>query len=177
MTGASLAGGSLMGSSLAVDSLAASPQAAGWPANGWDGADPGEIAHSPATSRRPPLEPVPKSIRPKSADAGAAKPPWAPAVRPDGHNTPAPVMPSAWFPSDPASGIRLPGGMPEPPLTPEGFEGPDLTAPFVGRDVLSQSGLGLAAAPVPTDHPVPADFSAPTEIFPALTDPEMDDPA
>jgi hypothetical protein len=178
MTGASVAGGSLT-----VDSLAASSLAAGWPAAGWQGTGPGEVAHGPAVPRPPLLEPVPRSVRSRSAETGSASPPWAPAPEPSGRGgpgRPVPVVPSSWFPADPAPGVRLPGGIPDAPRTPEGFEGPDLTSPFAGRDVLSQSGFGLAAAPVPADYPPPGEFSAPTEAFPAVADdaagPEIDRP-
>jgi hypothetical protein len=126
--------------------LADSSPAAGWPPPaGWQGSS--EIAHSPATSRQPLLAPAPKFIRPRPADDSAASPPWRPAARPDGLDTPAPLMPSNW----PSAGA---------------FEGPDLTAPFAGRDVLSQSSFGFAAAPTP------ADLSIPAEIFPVMIDPQ-----
>jgi hypothetical protein len=177
MTGASVAGGSL-----SVDSLAASSLAAGWPtAAGWQGTGPDEVAHGPDVPRPPRLEPVPKSMRSRSAETGPASPPWAPAPEPGGRGgpgRPVPVMPSSWFPADPALRVRLPSAIPEAPRTPEGFEGPDLTAPFAGRDVLSQSGFGLVAAPVPADYPALGSLSAPTEAFPAVADaePESDQP-
>jgi hypothetical protein len=143
--------GAWAGAATRNDPLAASPLAAGWPpASGWQGSS--EIAHSPAGSRQPLLAPAPKSMQPRSADAGAPSPPWSPAARPDGLDNPAPVMPSGWPPAG-------------------AFEGPDLTAPFAGRDVLSQSSFGFAAAPTPADLPVP------TEVFPVVIGPATDFPA
>ena len=55
--------------------------------------------------------------------------------------------------------------------------GPDLTTPFAGRDVLTQAGYGLAAAPVPGDYPG-ADDAEPTSStipFPLLSTPEDDE--
>ena len=206
MAGASVVGGSLAANPtaanplavdplavdpLAVDPLAGRSLAAGWPtATNWPGTGPGEIAHFPASSGRPLIEPLPKSMRSRSAEADTGSPPWAPAAAPGSQQgTPEPVMPSGWLPVEPVSGIRLPPDIPEAPPTPGGFEGPDLTAPFAGRDVLTQSSYGYAAAPVPGDLPGPADVQAPTgfpgpadfpapaeafpaEAFPAVADPE-----
>jgi Subtilase family len=180
MAGASVVGGSLTANSpatdpltgdpLTVDPLAARSLATGWPtATNWPGTGPGEIAHFPATSGRPLLAPAPKSLRPGPAEPGSASPPWAPAAEPGSQDTPEPVMPSGWLPVQPASGIRLPPDIPEAPPTPGGFDGPDLTAPFAGRDVLTQSSYGFAAAPVPDDLTGPADVPPPTG-FPAPTD-------
>jgi hypothetical protein len=193
MAGASVAGGSLAANSpaddpLTVDPLAARSLAAGWPTStNWPGTGPGEIAHFPATSGRPLLAPAPKSLRPGSAEPGSASPPWAPAAEPGSQDTAEPVMPSGWLPVQPASGIRLPPDIPEAPPTPGGFDGPDLTAPFAGRDVLTQSSYGFAAAPVPDDLTGPADVPGPTgfpapaeafpaEAFPAVAGPEDDQP-
>ena len=167
MTGASVGGGSLT-----VDPLAASSLAAGWPPATADfpGTGPGEIAHFPAGSGRSLLAPVPRSMRSRLAEGGTSSPPWAPAAEPGAPGTPVPVIPSGWYPGEPASGIRLPADMPEVPQTPGGFDGPDLTAPFAGRDVLTQSSVGFAAAPVP------ADFSAADDAAPDAADPDTDQP-
>jgi hypothetical protein len=68
-----------------------------------------------------------------TADRASASPPWAPAA-------------------DPGSG-SVPGQ----------YGGPDLTAPFAGRDVLTQASLGFAAAPVRGDYPMPASPPAETD--------------
>lgn len=186
MSGASLAGGSLGMDPLAVDSLAA-----GWPpATDWPGRAPGEMSHYPAGPRRPEFTPMPKSGRAKP-DAGAANPPWAPAPEPgSGNEAPAPVPPAAWFPSEQVNGIRLPANMPPANLAaanlaaaglpaadipaaarePSGFDGPDLTTPFAGRDVFTQSSFGFAAAPVPTEFVIPTEFTAPAGIPLGMTD-------
>jgi hypothetical protein len=187
MTGASVAGGALT-----VDPLAASSLAAGWPATTW----PGEVSHSPGASRRPLLSPVPKSKRPRAAGPGSGSPPWEPAAEPDGLDgldSPVAVRPSGWYPAEPEAGVRRPGDPPEGARPPGAFDGPDLTAPFAGRDVLTQSSFGFAAAPVPADYPASGDYPAatnyraatgypaatdhplpgqPTDVFPAASDPE-----
>jgi hypothetical protein len=169
------AGSSAGGSAGSLAGGSAGSLAAGWPAvANWQGTGPGEVAHSPAGSaspvgsRRPPLAPLPRSLRSGSEGADAGSPPWAPAAEPDSHDSPVPVMPLSWLPSDQAQGLRVPGGMPDAVRAPGGFDGPDLTAPFAGRDVITQSSFGLAAAPVP------ADFAGPTEIFPAAADEDTD---
>ena len=143
--GSGAGSGAWAGSAVGSDPLTASPLAAGWPpAADWQGSS--EVAHSPAGSRQSLLAPAPKSSRSRSAEAAAASPPWSPAARPDGLDPPAPLMPSGWTPAGE-------------------FDGPDLTAPFAGRDVLTQSSFGFAAAPTP------ADFAVPTELFPVVIDP------
>jgi hypothetical protein len=152
-----MTGASLTGDPLAVDSLAAGwPTGADWPVS----TGPAEVSHSTARSR-PLLTPLPRSLRPKSTDAGSASPPWAPAAEPGTPDAPVPVVPPGWLPGEPGAGVRLPGDMPDAMRTPGGFDGPDLTAPFAGRDVLTQSSLGFAAAPVPADFAVPADVFPP----------------
>jgi Subtilase family len=146
MTGASLAGGALAGIPLTV-----------------------EVSHSPAASQRQLIMPIPRSTRSRPADPGTS-PPWAPAAEPVGLDTPVPVMPSGWFPGEPEAGVRLPSDPPEGARSPGGFDGPDLTAPFAGRDVLTQSGFGFAAAPVPADYAAPAD-PFPSESFPTAAFP------
>jgi Subtilase family len=153
MTGASLAGGALPGVPLTV-----------------------EVSHSPAASQRQLIMPIPRSTRSRPADPGTARPPWAPAAEPVGLDTPVPVMPSGWFPGEPEPGVRLPSDPPEGARSPGGFDGPDLTAPFAGRDVLTQSSFGFAAAPVPADYAAPAGPTEPTGTFPTDAFPSGSDP-
>jgi hypothetical protein len=71
----------------------------------------------------------------------------------------------------PAGPPWAPAATPDPPGNHGAFGGPDLTAPFAGRDVLTQSSFGLAAAPVPADYPMPVTPPAPP------ADPDEDAPA
>jgi hypothetical protein len=115
--------------------------------------------------------------RSRPADPNAASPPWSPAPEPGSSGSPAPVLPSAWLPGEPASGIRLPGGLPDAPRIPGTFEGPDLTAPFAGRDVITQASFDLSAAPVPADYPPPEEQSSPAQsLFTPWTPPISDPP-
>ena len=85
-----------------------------------------------------PQRPIIEPLPKSAASKTSASPPWAPAADPG------------------------PSGFPGQ------YDGPDLTAPFAGRDVLTQASLGFAAAPVPTDYPMPP--SPPAE-------PDQEDPA
>jgi hypothetical protein len=82
-----------------------------------------------------PQRPIIEPLPKPAAGRASASPPWAPAADPG----------AGGFPGQPG--------------------GPDLTAPFAGRDVLTQASLGFAAAPVPTDYPMP------------LAEPDEEDPA
>jgi Subtilase family len=67
----------------------------------------------------------------------------------------------------PAGPPWAPASTPDAPGNHEPFGGPDLTVPFAGRDVLTQSSYGLAAAPVPADYPMP--------VTPPAPDPDPDE--
>ena len=81
---------------------------------------------------------------------------------------PLPHSAAAGHPPAPAGPPWAPATTPDAPGQPGPFGGPDLTAPFAGRDVLTQASFGLAAAPVPADYPMPVTPPAPT------ADPEED---
>jgi len=113
----------------------------------WQGSSLGEIAHSSRQERSAALSlgEIPLGERPsieplpKQADRdehGSAEPPWEPAPRPHGSDLPLPLRPQ------------------------------DLSAPFTGRDVLTQAQFGFAAAPVP------GDFA--TEQFPPIAEPDAE---
>jgi Subtilase family len=123
------------------------PAASAWPAesghswdgHSWDGQSPAgqssavHSASNPNSSRpqRPLLGPVPDALPRAGRDVGS--PPWEVTGKPAGKR----------------EGTAADGH-------PGSFGGPDLTAPFAGRDVLTQASFGFAAAPVASDYPMPA---------------------
>ncbi len=142
--------------------------------SGWQGSGLGEVAHSsigrsalgpaapPALVPRPELVPLPKATA--KTEHGSASPPWAAAPEPDG-DVPLPLLGSGSFPDDPGGPFRVPGDQP-------GGTTGDMPGPFAGRDMLTQSSFGFAAAPVPADYAATEEPAGePTESFPVVRGP------
>jgi hypothetical protein len=162
------------------------PPAPPWPAAA-------EIAHGPAGTPEPPAIIPPSRPNPAErlrAGTGHERRPWDPIPDPvDEQGKPSPFFSPAFTPADVSPGpityqpaldnFPIPDLPIEPRFhkAPVALSGPDLTAPFAGRDVISQSNFGLAAAPVPADYGSRVEEKpTPTTLpLPKLPDDDEDD--
>jgi hypothetical protein len=123
------------GQSLSGQSLSGQ-SSSGQSSSGQSSNSPSSNSPSSNRSQRPVLGPVPDALPRPGRDVGS--PPWEVAGKSAGKR----------------DSVAADGHL-------GSFGGPDLTAPFAGRDVLTQASFGFAAAPVANDYPMRADYPAP----------------